>query len=590
MSRGTYYMQFTLFVRLPIATARCVATTLLNFKVFFRALESAVFETKIPTAAFSVLLLVASCSAASASTHYLSTSGNDSNSGASADAAWQTLAKLNSTKLTPGSHVYLQCGSVFRASLTIANSGTSTEPISYGAYGDCTGSNPPRISGADRLTNWSAEKVGSYTVYYASEENRPAVVFEDNHRLTKATSTSSMAAGSFYYNSGRVYVRTRENGEPESHTIEASVRGNPVTIEGASYINITGVRVDKGTENDIEAWGNLSHVNLTGTITNYSYGNGIWFTAAAGQSQDDVLIKNCTASYNGETGIMKGDAGNNFVVQGCTANYNAFDQQYLYTGGIRLVSDGVASHRATNSGILQSYAAYNGFNPDTGANEFTKSGQQGTGIWCDTCGDGSFLRGNVAHDNTQDGIQLENSGATGSRSMSYNVSYRNGWAGVAHSRSSHNDIIANNTAYDNPYNCFFQGEFGGGDTTIGMVDNIYENNICAAQVIGKYGAALVAQFGAENNDKGQGHGNIYRDNSFGEPGDWTGWFAIWGSGNVIKSYAELDAGYGSSTNSMQKNPMLENPAAGNFNLMSGSPAIDRGYGHVNLGAMPYVGP
>ena len=584
-------MQFTQLARLPIATARRVVEPLLKAQTINPSKRlSLTLDKRMKIAGSLILGLLLSCSAAVASTHYVSTSGNDSNSGASSDAPWQTLEKLSSTNLTPGSNVYLQCGSIFRASLVIANSGTSGAPISYGSYGDCTGSNLPRISGADRLTNWNSEKVGSFTVYYTSEGSSPAVVFEDNHRLTRATSTSSMGIGSFYYNSGRVYVRTRENSDPESHTLEASVRSNPVTIEGVSYINITGIEVDKGTENNIDVWGSLSHVNLTGTVTNYSYGNGIWFNAATGQSQSDVLIKNCTASYNGENGVMKGNFGNDFVIQNCTANYNAFDQQYKYTGGLRLVSDGIESDRPTNSGILLSYAAYNGINPDTGANEFTQSGQQGTGIWCDTCGSGSFLRGNVAHDNTQDGVQLENSGANGSTSMSYNIGYRNGWAGIAHSRSSHNDIISNNTAYDNPYNCYFSGEYGGGDTTIGMVDNVYENNICAAQVVGKYGAVLVAQFGAENNDKGQGHGNIYRDNSFGLADEWTGIFAYWGSGHVVNSYAELDAGYGSNTTSMERDPMLEDPAAGNFNLKPGSPSIRRGYGYINQGALPYVAP
>jgi parallel beta-helix repeat protein len=523
--------------------------------------------------------------------YYVANSGNDSSSGTSSGTPWQTLAKLNSESLAPGSSVYLECASVFRESLLIGSAGTASSPIGYGTYGNCTGTNLPLISGADLLTSWTTVQEPTFSVYYASEPNAPAVVFEDNHRLLVATAYATMPAGSFYYNTSlkRVYVRMVERNSPTVHVVEASVRQNAVVIEGVSYINITNIEADKAMQNDIEAWGTLNNVTLTGTVTNYSYGNGIWFTAALGQAQNNVLIQNCTASYNGETGVMKGNYGNNFIVQGCKATYNAFDQQYAYTGGIRIVSDGLsASNRPTNSGLIGNTAAFNGINPDTGANEFTQSGQQGTGIWCDTCGDGSFLTGNLAYNNTQDGIQLENSGATGSRSMSYNVAYNNGWAGVGHSRSSHNDIISNNTAYNNPYNCYFSGQYGGGDTTIGMVDNIYENNICASQVIGKYGVTFVAQFGAENNKLGQGSGNIFRNNSFGVASAATGIFAIYGSGNDVSSYAVLDTDYGSSMHSMEEDPLLTSPATGNFALEASSPAIKAGWYGAELGAIPYV--
>ncbi len=76
---------------------------------------------------------------------------------------------------------------------------------------------------------------------------------------------------------------------------------------------------------------------------------------------------------------------------------------------------------------------------------------------------------------------------------------RNGFAGIEHSRSSHNDIIANNTSYDNQYNCYFSGLFGGGDTTIGMVDNVYENNICASKVSTEYGLAMAAELARTTN-------------------------------------------------------------------------------------------
>jgi hypothetical protein len=524
-------------------------------------------------------------------TFYVANSGSDSNNGTSPATPWKTLAKLNTAKMLPGNSAGLQCGSVFREDLTLTQSGTASAPIGYGSYGSCTGSNLPLISGADLLSTWSAQSEGAYTAYYATETTAPAVVFEDNHRLTNAAAQTAMTVGSFFYNSvaQRVYVRTREDAAPGSHVIEASVRADVVTLGAASYVNITGIEADKGTQNGILAWGTLTNVNLTGTVTNYSFGNGIWFTANTGQAQNNVLIQNCTASYNGEDGVTKGNFGNNFVIEGCTTNYNAFDPQYTYTGGIRFISDGTTdANRATNSGAKGNTAAFNGVNPDTGLPQTSDAGQEGMGVWCDTCGNGSFLTGNIAHDNAKNGVMLEFTGSTGTLSMTENIAYHNASIGILHSRRSHNDVVSNNTSYDNFVNCQFSGEYGGGETPVGMVNNTYENNICASQVLNSNGTVFVAEWGAENNSLGEGSGNVYRNNSFGVPTATNGTFAIFGVGKTMSTYAALNAAYGSSMNSIQGNPLLTSPATANFALMAGSPCIKAGYGGVDVGAVPYT--
>ncbi len=524
-------------------------------------------------------------------TFYVANSGSDSNNGTSPATPWKTLAKLNTAKMSPGNSAGLQCGSVFREGLTLTQSGTPSAPISYGSYGSCTGSNLPLISGADLLSTWSAQSEGAYTAYYTTETTAPAVVFEDNHRLTKVAAQTAMTVGSFFYNpvAQRVYVRTKEDAAPGSHVIEASVRANVVTLGAASYVNITGIEADKGTQNGIMAWGTLTNVNLTGTVTNYSFGNGIWFTANTGQAQNNVLIQSCTANYNGEDGVTKGNFGNNFVIEGCTTNYNAFDPQYTYTGGIRFISDGTTNaNRVTNSGAKGNTAAFNGINPDTGLPQTSDAGQEGMGVWCDTCGNGSFLTGNIAHDNAKNGVMLEFTGSTGSLSMTGNIAYHNASIGILHSRRSHNDVVSNNTSYDNLVNCQFSGEYGGGETTVGMVNNTYENNICASQVLNANGTVFVAEWGAENNSLGEGSGNVYRNNSFGVPTATNGTFAIFGAGKTMSTYAALNGAYGSSMNSIEGNPLLTNPAAANFALMAGSPCIKAGYGSVDLGAVPYT--
>lgn len=62
------------------------------------------------------------------------------------DGPWKTLAKVNATTLRAGDSVLLHCGHTWYESLTIANSGTDTNPINIGAFpSPC--STPPLISG-----------------------------------------------------------------------------------------------------------------------------------------------------------------------------------------------------------------------------------------------------------------------------------------------------------------------------------------------------------------------------------------------------------------------------------------------------------
>lgn len=93
-------------------------------------------------------------SSASATTYYISNTGNDANSGTSQGQAWRTLARLEQVQyaLQPGDQVLLQRGSIFRGTLPISSSGTSAAPIVFGAYGTGTA---PVISGGSLVTGWT---------------------------------------------------------------------------------------------------------------------------------------------------------------------------------------------------------------------------------------------------------------------------------------------------------------------------------------------------------------------------------------------------------------------------------------------------
>ncbi|WP_425291094.1 PA14 domain-containing protein [Spirosoma linguale] len=85
-------------------------------------------------------------------TYYVANTGNDSNSGRSSDAPYQTISKINSLSLQPGDQVLFRRDDTFTGNLQIKQSGTSDKPIVVDAYGS---GNKPVLTGAVGVTAWT---------------------------------------------------------------------------------------------------------------------------------------------------------------------------------------------------------------------------------------------------------------------------------------------------------------------------------------------------------------------------------------------------------------------------------------------------
>jgi parallel beta-helix repeat protein len=517
--------------------------------------------------------------------------GSDSNTGTSPTTAFLTLAHLSSLSLPAGSIIYLICGSNFHEVFpTVLGNGTSSSPITVQGYGGCSVQNPAIVNGADLLSTWTPEVVGSYTAYYASEAFTPPQVLQNNHQLISSASKAALVPGSFWYDATnqRVYVITSENANPAGvDTIEASVR-TPFTITNTSYVNVNNVEFDKSIGNGIYVTGTSSNINLLYTTTNWNYNDGIFLYSPTGQPQNNITVRGAEADYNRGIGILKVNSGDSVLIDNSSASYNAWDQSQMYTAGIRIVSDGTTdANRPTNSGISNSFASYNGINPDTGVAQPT-SNYAGYGIWCDTCGSGSFLTNNVADHNVGPGINVEWSGTTGPQTVTGNVASNNG-IGIYIYRRSRNVTIKGNTADGNLVNCEVSGEYGGVDTTVGMQNIVFEDNICTNRVMaGSNNGVFEAVFGAENSG-GINVNNVYQYNSLGVAGTSLAgsYFVQWGFGTYLTTYAQFDTDYGSSTNSIETDPLLTAPLSGDYRLQAGSPAIGAGVARVDVGALRY---
>ena len=71
----------------------------------------------------------------SATDYYVKNGGNNAASGLDDDNAWETIAKVNSFAFSPGDSCFFNRGDTFTGTLTPSTSGSSTQYITFGAYG-----------------------------------------------------------------------------------------------------------------------------------------------------------------------------------------------------------------------------------------------------------------------------------------------------------------------------------------------------------------------------------------------------------------------------------------------------------------------
>ena len=90
----------------------------------------------------------------SATNYYISSDGNDANTGTSQAQAWKTIGRMTQSifSLQPGDQILFKRSGTYSGRLEIPLSGTASQPITIGAFGS---GNTPIISGGVVVTNWT---------------------------------------------------------------------------------------------------------------------------------------------------------------------------------------------------------------------------------------------------------------------------------------------------------------------------------------------------------------------------------------------------------------------------------------------------
>ena len=149
------------------------------------------------------------------------TNGNDSDIGTSPDSAWKTIFKINNYDFKPGDSILFKRGETWREKLIITNSGDSSNPITYGAYG--SGAKPMLLGSTERNaeSDWLSEGDNIWSTVIHKDENQllPNPSFDENTDewmfSTEGDAEAALYRDTEIYNSAPAGVRINcvDNGQ-----------------------------------------------------------------------------------------------------------------------------------------------------------------------------------------------------------------------------------------------------------------------------------------------------------------------------------------------------------------------------------------
>ena len=524
---------------------------------------------------FPIAFLLMSLQAWGATYYVDATGGNDSNAGTTTNFAWKTISKVNGSFFSAGDKVLFKKGEIWREQLSVPSSGSTSSPITFGAYG--SGANPV-ISGSRLVTTWN--NLGGGSVWAATLTTRPWAVFFDNTIGTQVASQQLInSANKWFWSSNVLYVYSTSDPSTDfiNPGIEAGILNTGIEINNKSYITLQNLDTTRFVLDGIYVH-TLAHnvnINSCNSYNNLRHGIFLYKAPADGSKITNVKIDHNYVYLNGFDGIyiLNGVDNVNISYNQVYRNCQATPPSDPYSAGIRTYSTtDTAEAQATTNVTIENNTVYNN-NKDANGNKIGTMGGDGAGIWQDTPGPGCIIRYNNVYGNSGAGIMEENALRA---QVYYNLSYFNNGAGIKVSTSSSTSIsdgttVYNNVIYGNLYGVQSWGVEG--DQTKSTINNIiWKNNIIYGSVIREL--QVVGGAGNDNTSSGCGTGNVWAYNSIGK--EDTNFIEYKGWANYYSTYSDWENAYGGKTYSMQSDPLFVSTVTPDFSLQPTSPAINAG--------------
>lgn len=236
-------------------------------------------RTKSYLIAMGIMMFLLCPSMLLATEYYVSTLGNDSNSGLSSSSAWQTLNKVNSFPFVPGDIVRFERGGVWREQL-IPQSGDIGGYITYTSYG--SGNKPLLLGSVKRnaITDWTQFKNNQWTSTTAFPAEVGNIVFNNGEAwgIKVWDGYDLDQQNEFFYNTNiqKVRIYSPQNPATIYSSIEVALTRHIIEISWKSYIIIDGLHLAYGSAHGI--WGTNTHHVIVRNCDFSFIGGGYQFT------------------------------------------------------------------------------------------------------------------------------------------------------------------------------------------------------------------------------------------------------------------------------------------------------------------------
>jgi hypothetical protein len=226
-------------------------------------------------------------------TYYVSWSdiaANDANNGTSPSTPWKTLRKAETATLNPGDKILFKRNDVWHFDnevsyfdgFDVLNSGTSGNPITYGAYG--TGARPrfvdrQTIPGWTVSSNWISRGGNRWAIYISGLQplsaNYRCRVWADSVELAcpdpaSATPTAVTSIKRFALSTDSLYIYSTTNPATTFTTMQKS-NGNKrqgFKIGGVNYIKVSNIDVSTSSTTSFVVY-NSNNINIDSCNAGY---------------------------------------------------------------------------------------------------------------------------------------------------------------------------------------------------------------------------------------------------------------------------------------------------------------------------------
>jgi hypothetical protein len=433
----------------------------------------------------------------------------------------------------PGDTVDVAPGD-YREQVTPAASGAAGLPILYRATAPGA-----RVLGTESLSDpalWAPAGPTAWSTPYDPDTN-PRQVFVDGVRLTEAADLASLGTNGFFYDAGAAVLTVDIGGaNPGTHDVEAGARSFGFDVAGRSHVVVQGFEVIGHNTSGIRVRASANVAIRSNVVSNArSFGILAEGTTAPLVPTSDVELSGNEAFANGDGGLRLRIGVSGASVLGNVSHDN--------------LQHGILVTETTDSRIA--------------GNELFRNARPGgvstTGLLLDAGSRRIQVERNLAYENQDSGFQVSGGTLGGvlvrneDVVLVRNISFDNGDHGFDN-RECDRVVLVSNTSYGNT-NDGFSIEGNAANTT--LANNIGANN--------------------GGNDL-----FVANDSVGGFSADYDVW---WNAGTIAspeiefagvayQSVADFTAATGQEPHGSSLDPLLADPAAGDFHPQAGGSAVD----------------